>query len=447
LPEERTTRQAWLVWITAVLIYVAAVFHRSSIGVAGLAASERFGIGPAALSVLTVLQVLVYAVMQIPAGLLVDRFGPRRILLAATVLLGLGQVLFALATSYPLGLAARVVVGLGDAMTWVGVVRLVAAHFPPRRYAFLVSVSLALGAAGNIVSTVPLTVLLQHVGWTATFLAVGGATTVYAGLAAGRLRDVPPGATAAHVDPVPLREIGTQIGQSWRNAGTRLGFWVHFSTNAVPTTLGLVWGFPYLVQAQGLNSAVAASLLGLLVVGSVVGSPIVGAVTARRPECRMPIAVGFLAAATVLWTGVLAWPGGHPPFALLVVAFALLSQGSPTSAIGFSLARDYNPARQVGTSTGVVNVGGFVATTVAAAGVGVLLQAAGTMAPQQAFRMALLSLAVLLALGAWRTLVWWRRGRAVVFAAEARGEEVPVRLRPRRWDITPDVPRPGLQAA
>jgi hypothetical protein len=161
----------------------------------------------------------------------------------------------------------------------------------------------------------------------------------------------------------------------------------------------------------------------------------------------MPIAVGFLAAATVLWTGVLAWPGGHPPFALLVVAFALLSQGSPTSAIGFSLARDYNPARQVGTSTGVVNVGGFVATTVAAAGVGVLLQAAGTMAPQQAFRMALLSLAVLLALGAWRTLVWWRRGRAVVFAAEARGEEVPVRLRPRRWDITPDVPRPGLQAA
>jgi MFS family permease len=435
LPVASTTRQAWLVWITAVVVYVASVFHRTTLGVAGLAAGARFGVGPAALSAFTVLQVLVYAAMQVPAGLLVDRYGPRRMLVLAALLLGLGEALFALVTSFPLGLLARVVVGLGDAVTWVGVARVVAAHFPARRYPFLVSVSMALGAAGNMVSTVPLTVLLAHLGWTATFLAVGVATTVYAGLAAARLRDAPVGVPAAHVDPVPLREVGSQLGRSWRTPGTRLGFWVHFATNAVPTTLGLVWGFPYLVQGQGRGAPLAASLLGLLVAGSVVGGPLVGAVTARYPERRMPIAVGFLGAVTVLWSGLLAWPGGHPPLALLVVVFAVLSQGSPTSAIGFSLARDYSPARQVGTSTGVVNVGGFVATVLAAGGVGVLLQATGGLPAQQAYRLALLGLAALLVLGTWRTVVWWRRARAAVFAAEARGEDVPVRLRPRRWDI------------
>jgi sugar phosphate permease len=110
-------------------------------------------------------------------------------------------------------------------------------------------------------------------------------------------------------------------------------------------------------------------------------------------------------------------------------AFALLSLGGPVSMIGFALARDYNPIERVGTATGLVNVAGFVATTVTSLVVGVLLQWTGGN-----FRVSLLSVVVVLALGTWRMLVWWRRARAHVFAAEARGEDVPVRLTRRRWD-------------
>jgi MFS family permease len=430
-----SARRALAVWAVAVLVYLAAVFHRTSLGVASLEAAARFHLGPAALGTFTVLQIGVYALMQVPTGLLVDRFGPRRVLTCAAVLMGLGQLLFAVATSYPLGLLARAVLGVGDAMTFVSVLRLVATHFPAGRYAVLASFTAALGALGNLISTVPLTVLLANVGWTATFAVAGGATALYAVVLALRVRD-----GAAVTEPAPpqsLRSVLAQVRGAWATPGTRLGFWVHFSTMFAPAMLGLLWGFPYLVRAQGMSESAAGLLLGILVVGQVVGGPLVGTAIGRWPEWRTPLVVGYLAAALGVWAVLLGWPSGRVPAAVLVAGFALLSLGGPASTIGFALARDYNPLRRVGTATGVVNVGGFVAITVSALAVGLLLSAFDPLGPRTAYRLALLSVVVVLVGGLWRTSVWWRRARAAVFDAAARGEEVPVRIRRRAWDLAP----------
>ena len=434
MPVDRATKHAWLIWTLAVSVYVAALFHRTSLGVAGLAAGDRFGVGPAALGTFTVLQIGLYAAMQIPTGLLVDRFGPRRVLTAAALLMGLGQVIFALAHSYPLGLAARAVLGIGDAMTWVSLLRLAAAHFPPRRFAVIVSLSAALGGAGNLAATVPLTLLLDNAGWTLTFLVAGGATAVYAGVVAWRVRDVPEGVSLPVVEAVPLRTVARRVVATWRVPATRLGFWTHFSTMTTPAVIGLLWGFPYLVEAQGMSRPAASSLLGLLVIGAITVGPVIGTVISRRPELRMPIVGGFLLVAVVSWTVLLTWPGGVVPVPVLVVAFLLLSIGGPISAIGFALARDYNPMYRVSTATGVVNVGGFAAVTVTALVIGVLLDLLEHVPSAQAYRLAFLPLVAVLLFGTWRTGVWWRRTRAEVFEAEARGEEVPVQLRRRRWD-------------
>lgn len=241
-------RRAMFIWMTAVLVYLAAVFHRTSLGVASLQASERFHLGPAALGTFTVLQVGVYALMQVPTGLLVDRYGARRVLTVAALLMGLGQLLFAFATSYPLGLLARAVLGVGDAMTFVSVLRLVAAHFPARRYAAIASFTAALGALGNLASTLPLSMLLANAGWTATFAVAGVGTAVYSVVLILRVRDNPVGAIPEPVDRTEsLRTVLAQVTDAWRTPGTRLGFWVHFSTMFAPAMLGLLWGFPYLV--------------------------------------------------------------------------------------------------------------------------------------------------------------------------------------------------------
>jgi MFS family permease len=432
------TRRALIIWITAVVVYLAAVFHRTSLGVASLEAGERFHLGPAALGTFTVLQVGVYALMQVPTGLLVDRYGARRVLTVAALLMGLGQVVFAFATSYPLGLLARAVLGVGDAMTFVSVLRLVAAHFPARRYAAIASFTAALGALGNLASTVPLSLLLGSVGWTTTFAVAGVATAGYSLVLMLRIRDNPIGVTPEPVDRTEsLRTVLTQVSHAWRTPGTRLGFWVHFSTMFAPGMLGLLWGFPYLVQAQGLSEPAAGLLLSLLVVGAIVGGPAVGTLISRRPEWRTPMVVNYLIAAVGVWAVLLGWPSGHVPVWLLVTGFAFLSLGGPASTIGFALARDYNPMRRVGTATGVVNVGGFVAITLSALAVGLLLDLAEPLGPATAFRIAFLSVVAVLLIGLWRTSVWWRRARAAVFDAASRGEDVPVRLRRRAWDLAP----------
>src|SRR5690349_23953719 len=102
-----TTARAWVVWSVGLLVYLVAVFHRSSLAVAGLAAADRFGISASQLATFTMLQLLVYAGMQIPVGLLVDRYGSRAVLLVGASVLTCAQAGFAFADRYPLALLAR----------------------------------------------------------------------------------------------------------------------------------------------------------------------------------------------------------------------------------------------------------------------------------------------------------------------------------------------------
>jgi MFS family permease len=128
-------RHAYAVWATAIAVYFLAIFHRSSLGVAGLVAAERFHISASQLSTFTVLQLLVYAAMQIPVGVLLDRFGPQRLLVAGSVFMTVAQLGFAFTGSYAGALAARVVLGMGDAMVFISVLRIIASWFPPPRSA------------------------------------------------------------------------------------------------------------------------------------------------------------------------------------------------------------------------------------------------------------------------------------------------------------------------
>ncbi|MQA11867.1 MAG: MFS transporter [Pseudonocardiaceae bacterium] len=429
---EHADRRAVAVWLIAAFVYFLAVFHRASFGVAGLEAQERFGVGAAALGTFAVLQVGVYAAMQIPTGVLVDRFGPRKVLFAAALFLGIGQFLFAVAHSYPLGLLARGVLGLGDALTFVSVLRLIAAHFSARRYPVFMSLTGALGFLGNLVATAPLSALLAGPGWLPVFLAASLGTTGYALVVALRVRDTPNGETHRG-ESISVRSVLRQIAQAWRVPGTRLGFWVHFTTMFGQNVLTLAWGVPYLVRSQGMSVQAASGLLMVFVFGAMVGGPLVGTMIGRWPELRMPLVSGYLTGALVVWGLLLSFPAVLPVW-VLVCCFAFLSLGGPASMIGFALARDYNPMRRVGVATGVVNAGGFTATTITALTIGVLLELSDGLGQQNSFRIALLSVVLLLLVGSWRVALWWRRARAAVFAAQARGEQVPVQLRRRRWD-------------
>ncbi len=358
-PRVHTPSRAWLVWVVALLAYAVAVFHRSSLGVAGLAAQERLGAGAAELSLLAVLQLGLYAAMQVPVGLLLDRFGTRVLVTAGALVMACGQAVLAVADDVPTAVAARALVGVGDAMTFISVLRLVPAWFAPRQVPVVTQMTGLLGQSGQVAASFPLVALLAGPGWTPTFLGAAAVGVVVAAGFAAAVRDTPAGAPPRA--PLRLSGIPRQVRLVWEEPGRRLGFWTHFATQFSGTVFALLWGYPFLVEGEGLSPQVAAGLLTLLVVAGVVVGPVVGSLVARWPLRRSVIVLAVTLASAAAWTVVLLWPG-PAPLPLLVLLVLVLATNGPGSMVAFDYARTFSPPERLGVATGVANVGGFVAS-------------------------------------------------------------------------------------
>ena len=369
-----TSRRAWTVWSLGIVAYVVAVFHRASLGVAGLDAQERFSTTAAVLSLFGVVQLSVYAAMQIPVGVLLDRVGSRRLIVAGGLLMAAGQVLLATASGVPVGLLARVLVGAGDALTFISVLRLVPAWFPARRAPLITQLTGILGQSGQILAAFPLVAGLHGAGWTPTFLLAALVGVVVAVLVAVGLRSAPPGVRMVTAPDGSRRRA---LRDAWREPGTRLGLWTHFVTQFSGTVFALFWGFPYLVGAQGLSPAAASGLLTVLVLAGMGVGPLLGALAARWPLRRSALVFTIVGSSAFAWAVVLLWPGRAPMWLLVALVLVLAANG-PGSMLGFDYARTENPAARLGSASGIVNVGGFVASLSLILAVGVLLDLTGS---------------------------------------------------------------------
>ncbi|MEO3972695.1 MFS transporter [Streptomyces sp. CAU 1734] len=392
-------RRAVAVWGIGVSVYFVAIIFRTSLGVAGLDAADRFDINASALSTFSILQLLVYAGMQIPVGLLVDRFGTKRVLTMGAVLFTAGQLGFALSPSYGMALAARVLLGCGDAMTFISVLRLGNRWFPARRGPLVAQIAALFGMAGNLISTILIARLLHGVGWTATFAGSAVAGVVVTALVVFFLRDHPEGhepPPVRHTEPAFVRK---QIARSWREPGTRLGMWVHFTTQFPAMVFLLLWGMPFLIEAQGMTREAAGSLLTLIVLVSMVIGLVYGQVIARHHAARFPLALGTVAVTAAAWSAILIHPADRAPMWLLITLCAALGACGPASMIGFDFARPANPPERQGTASGIVNIGGFTASMTTLLAIGVLLDATGG-----SYRIAFSSVFVLQAVGVTQLL-------------------------------------------
>ena len=367
--------RAALVWGVGMLGYVLAVMQRTTFGVAGLDAADRFGISPAALSAFVFLQVAVYIAAQLPGGLLVDSWGSRTVLVLGGVLLTAGQLLLALATALPFVVLARVIVGAGDAVMFVAVLGLLPRWFAARRVPLITQLTGILGQIGQILSAVPFLALLHASGWTTAFAAAAAASALAAALSLAVVRNGPRGTwtPAASFSP---REIGGQMLAVWRRPGTRLGFFGHMGTQFSMMVFSLLWGVPFLVSGQRLSSGEAGGLVSLFVVCAIVIGPVIGVLTARHPLRRSWLVLGIIAANATVWTAVLSLSGPAPRW-LLVVLVMVLAAGGPGSVVGFDIARTSNPTPNLGVAQSIVNLGGFLASLLVLATMGVVLDALG----------------------------------------------------------------------
>lgn len=401
----------WIVWAAGLLAYIVAVLDRTTLGVSGLAAADRFGAGPTLLSMFVVLQVVVYAGAQVPAGLLLDRFGSRALIVSGTALMATGQLTLAFTESLPVAIAARAVVGLGDAMTFISVLRLVPHWFTPRQVPLVTQLTGIFGQLGQVLSAVPFLALLSASGWSVAYASVAALGVLSIVLTLLVVKNTPDG-TAVTDETMSIRETLTSIKTVWLRPGTRLGFFTHMGTQFSVTVFALMWGVPYLTVAQGVPAAVAGTLLTVSVVTAIAAGVLVGIFTGRHPHRRSRLVLAIIASNFVVWTVLLTLPG-RAPLWLLVVLVMVISVGGPGSMVGFDFARTFNPSATLGTAQGMVNMGGFIASLLLMLAMGLVMEAVGGIS-FESFRLAWTLQYAIWALAVVGILITRRKARKVL---------------------------------
>ena len=405
--------RSWLIWTVGVSAYVLAVTNRTSLSAVGIDAADRFQADAATLSMFAVVQLAIYGGMQIPVGVLLDRYGARPIMTIGMILMALGQLTMAFSPSVGVAILARVLLGAGDAAIFPGVLRLVAVWFPAQRSPMMVQFTGIVGQTGQLLALAPLAALLHATNWTIAFGSVAGLGILFAILVFLLVRNHPPERNAdvsVNTDTGAIRVVtssidtGVGIRAAWAHPGTRLAFWSHFTSPFAGSAFVLLWGMPFLTSGQGRTTAEAAGILSLYVVIGMALGPVMGELSRRIPNWRSrALVLPAIATQAIAWIAVILYPGQAPAWLLIVLVFAL-AMGGPASMIAFDHARAHNPAQRLSTATGVTNAGGFLAALTAIFMIGFVLdlQGAGTPATYtlDAFRVAFLTQIPLWVIGA-----------------------------------------------
>ncbi|MGP5695971.1 MFS transporter [Brachybacterium alimentarium] len=414
--------RAYVVWIAAVLAYSVAVLQRTTMGVSGLEATERFGTSATIVSTFVVLQLLVYALAQVPAGLLLDRYGSRVTLTGGAVLMTVGQLLISQTDLVWVAIVARVVVGAGDALTFSSAVRLVPAWFPAARVPVLTQLTGILGQVGQIASAVPFVAILSVSGWSTAFATTAGVSACAGLLALLVVRASPPGIPRPRSQQ-NLARIPLVLGRIIRHPATQLGFFTHFTAGFAGISFSMMWGYPYLTAGEGLSRPAASAIMTFLVVVGIVGGPAIGALTTRHPLRRSTLVLLILATIAAPLIAIVLWPGPAPIWLLLFLV-AGFSIGGPASSVGFDFPRTDLAKHRLGTATGMVIMGGFLGGLISILLIGMVLD---LLRPDGnydlvAFRAAFAVQIPLLAIGTVGMLVTRRRLRRRMAAT---GQHVP----------------------
>lgn len=302
-------------------------------------------VGAAAIGHLSAFYFYGYAGLQIPIGIMMDRFGPRRLLTAAAAACALGCVLFATSNSY-WGLAAsRFLIGGSAAFSLVGAMAVAGQWFAPTRFALLSGLAMMMGMAGGVFGQAPVRMLVEVLDWRHAVLIMASGGVVIAIAAWATVRDLPP-------RPTQRRQVLSGLTWVMRNRQTWLIAVAGLGTTGPLLGFAGLWGVPYFAVTHGLDSTAAATVTSTLFIGWGIGAPFFGWLSDRIRRRRLPFVAGLflctLGIAAIVYVPTLSVPG------LIAVCF-LCGFGGSSQIVGFAAAREHNPVHLSGTAIGFVN--------------------------------------------------------------------------------------------
>lgn len=353
MTSSNTKLTPWIVWGLAATFYFYETLLQVSLDVMAPDLMRTFQANATALGKLGGYYFWIYALMQIPIGVLLDRFGARRLLTTAATICTLGCLVFATATKLNIAEIGRLLIGFGSAFAAISCLSLVARWFPIRRFALVAGLSLTIAMLGAIGGHIPLAILISWLGWRHSMLLLSLVGAILAGFIWRVVRDSPPQTinqqTITHVAQKNLLtglKITSSNTQSWLVA-------CYGGLMYAPTiVLGSLWGVTFLMTQYGITPISASKLISIFFTGWAAGSVLFGWFSDHIGKRRPAMLIGSCGA--LITTLAIIYIANLP---IIALGFLLFMFGAFSSGFfpAFSIIREINPPNVSGSALGFMN--------------------------------------------------------------------------------------------
>ncbi|UCG09209.1 MAG: MFS transporter [Desulfobacterales bacterium] len=398
---KKALRYRWLIFWILALGYVMVYFHRLCPAVVAEDMRRDLAAGGGLLGLLGSAYFYPYALMQLPAGLLSDSWGPRKTITLFFGVAFAGSVILGMAPNVYVAIAGRTIVGLGVAMLFVPTLKVLAEWFRVKEFAMMTGILMAMGGIGSYSAATPLAYLSNWIGWRQSFVVVGIFTLILGALVWALVRDRPADmgwpspteASGAEGESIGLMQgvkMVISLPRFWPLAG-----WFFFTCAIFFSFIGL-WGGPFLMQIYGLTKAKAGHILSLAAIGMIVGSPFLSFLSNQVFRARKPVVIMASIFMGIITGMLYFFTQGIPTFLLYLICLGIGMFSGAVVTIGFTTNKELFPVSIAGTATGLVNFFPFLGGAVFQVILGAVLDSQGLTVSggftQQGFRYCLLVL-------------------------------------------------------
>lgn len=355
----------------AALFYCYEFFLRAVPSVMIPELMHAFNINASQIGVLSAFYYYAYTPMQLPVGILMDRYGPRELLTGMVLLCTLGAFLFANTVQLFVAEIGQLMMGFGSAFAFVGVLKLAANWLPPRLFALASGLTTTLGMLGAILCDNLLVRFVHSAGWHQTWQLSGVIGVILAILIFFIVRDAPQGIKLAQVEYRDWRHALLGFKKVTRN----VQFWINGIIGGfifLPTTIfAVLWGVDFLAQTFSLSANTAGLAVSMIFIGWAIGGPIVGWLSSALERRMLPIKIGLIISTSLILFILFSSPS--TPLWLVLSALFLFGVSSSVQILCFAIGREISPQQASGTAIAATNFLVMAGGTIIPPAIGFLL--------------------------------------------------------------------------
>ena len=397
-------RNRWLIFTISSSLFFLSQFYRVSNAVIAPQLLNDLLIDTRGLGLLSASFFYAFALTQIPIGLLLDKIGPRSMMTALSAMGIFGAVIFSWADSMTLGVAGRVLLGVGMACNLMGTYKLLTLWFSPKAFATLAGIVVALGTAGNMLATTPLVILVNQFGWRSSFQLIAVINFILTFLFYIIVRDRPPqGDSDFPVASMNTRQAFGNIQKLFKQKDFWIISFATFARYGIFAAFQALWAGPYLMEVMGYSALTTGNLILLLNVGMISGAPCWGILSDRLFNTRKWVIIAG-SIAIVLTIIILAIIPLGTPLSLVSLLFFCFGFFNATGLLMYPHIKELMPLEMSGTAMTGINFFTMIGPAVFLQGLGILMQtlhpeaSRGPEAFNAAFMVCIISLLLVLVL-------------------------------------------------